>query len=326
MFAAGGRTADPPDHLAVTLGAHLLPRHGTVVVPTPATAAALHAAGVPAEAGSLDDLPSSSADALGLLDTELSRAGDHAEGLIAEAARVLRPGGLLVTTAEGEVWSRSVGAPSSERAFTATALGRMLGLAGFAVTGQWAPGAGSRITGAPECFQPETDRLPGLLDAGRLVAGAALRYADPTERSRTFFASLPRKVVAAAVICRNAQSQLLCVLDSFKDHWTIPGGIVDADEDPRAGAAREAREEAGIDVVAEDLLGLFAMSWPDRLLLVYAARPTGDAVPRPLHTHEIGAAVWLPLSEAFARLNPHTAGQVRRCLDTPGGTWHDVSL
>lgn len=33
---------------------------------------------------------------------------------------------------------------------------------------------------------------------------------------------------------------------TYKNHWNIPGGVVDADESPRAAAIREVREEIGL--------------------------------------------------------------------------------
>jgi ADP-ribose pyrophosphatase YjhB (NUDIX family) len=67
-----------------------------------------------------------------------------------------------------------------------------------------------------------------------------------SERSERFFATLPRKVIAASVICRADDGRLLLVYDAFKRHWTIPGGVVDPDESPRDAAEREAWEETGI--------------------------------------------------------------------------------
>lgn len=312
------------DPLAVAFGAHALAGCARVHTPDGAAAEALRRAGLDAVTGPLDGLPDGAADAVALLAGELSAGGEAAEALVAEAARVLRPGGRLAATAAGALHAAATGARPAGRALSAEELGRLLGLAGFDVTGRWAPGAASRLAGAVPAFDPVHDRAAGLLDAAPTVAAAAIRYPDDAARSRAFFGNLPRKVVAAAVVCRDAAGRLLVVYDAFKQHWTVPGGVVEAGEDPRSAAVREAREEAGVAVTAGALLGVFAMSWPDRLLFVYAAQPAGDPTPRPLHAHEIEAAEWVDLVDALPRLDARIGSQVRRCLDAPGETWDDT--
>ncbi|MEX0658592.1 MAG: NUDIX hydrolase [Egibacteraceae bacterium] len=294
------------------------------VTPSTATARTLTDAGLRVDPVALTDLGAASAPAVVLLDDELARAGEHAEGLLAQAAQVLVRGGLVVAGARGTVHAAVTGRGRDPgRTFTAVELSRALGHHGFAVELLCAPGAGRALAGTAAAYEPDTDRQPGLLDAAPHVVAAGRRYPDDAARSAAFFSSLPRKVVAAATLCHDAQGRLLCVHDSFKRHWTIPGGVVDADEDPRTGAERETWEEAGLRVRGGDLLGVFAASWPDRLILIYAATALDDTTQRliPRHSHEIDDVAWLPHDEALARLAPHKADQVRRCLDTPGGTW-----
>lgn len=49
--------------------------------------------------------------------------------------------------------------------------------------------------------------------------------------------------MAAGVLFFDAQGRLLIVKPSYKDHWSIPGGVVDANESPAAAARREVAEE-----------------------------------------------------------------------------------
>lgn len=254
---------------------------------------------------------------LALGDDELSRAGEHAEGLVAEAGRVLRPGGLLLASARNPLLLPT---GSELRGYLARQLAAALEHRGFTVELLCSPGAAARLTGGGG-YDPERDRLPGLLDAGPGVVAVARAPRSAAERSATFLATLPRKAVAAAVLCRDSDGRLLVVHDTFRGHWTIPGGLVDADEDPQTGAIREAWEEAGVRVATQALLGVFWSPLPDRVVFVYAATPLTPAPPRPVHAHEIDAAEWLPLGHALNRLGPRPRWQVQRCLDTPGGTW-----
>jgi 8-oxo-dGTP pyrophosphatase MutT (NUDIX family) len=315
-----------PDPRLLDLVATYTPATVSVFVTVSEVADGLTDRGIDARAVDLHATPPRSLDVVALIGGELSRAGAHAEGVLAAAAAALRPGGLLVAAARNRIHAEAAGLLlGGLRGWSADELVRAVGHPGIAVEHVAAPGAAAMLRGDP-CgdVDAELDRQPGLLDAAGQTLVIGRKGADEAARSAAFVASVPRKIVAAAVVCTDDAGRLLCVHDSFKGHWTIPGGIVDADEDPRSGAEREAWEEAGIRVTAGDLLGVFAMPWPDRVLFCYAATPTGDPTPTPLHAHEISAAEWVPLQAALQRLNPRTSSQVRRCLSEPGGTWPEA--
>jgi 8-oxo-dGTP pyrophosphatase MutT (NUDIX family) len=296
-----------------------------VTTPSPEVAADLAAWHVDVRVADPASLDGRGSDLVVLIGDELGRAGEHAEGLLAASAAALRAGGLLVAAARNRVHAEATGAGARVgRTWSAAELIRAVGHPGIAVEHVIAPGAAAALRGEPHgAVDRDLDASAGLLDAAPHTLVLGRRPADPVGRSEAFFASVPRKLVAAAVVCRDGADRLLCVHDTFKQHWTIPGGVVDADEDPQAGAVRETWEEAGVRVDPDALLGVFAMRRPDRVLLVYGAHPVGDAAPAPVHAHEVDAAEWLPLPAALARLNPTTSSQVRRCLDQPGATWSD---
>jgi 8-oxo-dGTP pyrophosphatase MutT (NUDIX family) len=61
-----------------------------------------------------------------------------------------------------------------------------------------------------------------------------------------YVGSLNRKRMSAGVLFYDREDRVLLVQPSYKPHWDIPGGAVDADEAPWATAAREVREELGL--------------------------------------------------------------------------------
>lgn len=69
--------------------------------------------------------------------------------------------------------------------------------------------------------------------------------------------------------------------DPRKGFWTLPGGFVDAGEDPRAAACRETQEETTLDVQIDRLLDVFYT--PDDggladIVIAYAANVNGGTV------------------------------------------------
>lgn len=57
-----------------------------------------------------------------------------------------------------------------------------------------------------------------------------------------------RKRVATGALIVDRHGNLLAVKPTYLDRWSIPGGVVEADESPRDGCVREVREELGLDL------------------------------------------------------------------------------
>jgi ADP-ribose pyrophosphatase YjhB (NUDIX family) len=78
-----------------------------------------------------------------------------------------------------------------------------------------------------------------------------------------YIKNLPTKRMASGVIILNNRGEVLLVKPTYKNHWSIPGGVVDKDESPRDAAIREAKEEINIELKKCDLLCIDYMSPKD---------------------------------------------------------------
>ena len=58
----------------------------------------------------------------------------------------------------------------------------------------------------------------------------------------------------------NQANEILVLEPTYKENWEIPGGIVEANESPRAAALRDTREEIGIEL-ADEALRLAAIEY-----------------------------------------------------------------
>ena len=90
---------------------------------------------------------------------------------------------------------------------------------------------------------------------------------------------LDPKVAVAVVI--EQEGKILLILrrgEPEADKWSVPAGFMDAGEDPRRAAEREAFEETGLRVVATTLWEVFGRSEPNEgadLLLAFRAEVVG---------------------------------------------------
>ncbi|HEY8326131.1 MAG TPA: NUDIX hydrolase [Ktedonobacterales bacterium] len=86
------------------------------------------------------------------------------------------------------------------------------------------------------------------------ASSARARYTD----------GLPTKRMAAAALLLSEDGRLLIVKPWYRDYWLLPGGVVERDESPRRGCARETLEELGLELA------------PLRLLCVDYTRATAE--------------------------------------------------
>lgn len=83
----------------------------------------------------------------------------------------------------------------------------------------------------------------------------------------------PKLAVGVAVFRDDRLLLVRRVMNPGRERWALPGGYLDAGEDPRVAAAREAAEEAGVRVEVGDVLDVFANPPEDggAVFVLYAA-------------------------------------------------------
>ncbi len=79
------------------------------------------------------------------------------------------------------------------------------------------------------------------------LAAALAASEDLDERTRAWYRALPAKRTGAGVVLTDTEGRALLVRPTYKEHWEIPGGMVEAGESPHAAAAREIAEELSIE-------------------------------------------------------------------------------
>lgn len=96
-------------------------------------------------------------------------------------------------------------------------------------------------------------------------------------------------------------SKVLFGLNRWRQEWELPGGMIDADETPRAAAARELEEETGLVVRPDELtwVGLadFELHNPSRRELAAVYFVSFDDAPSTHATHELVDVAWLSLGD-----------------------------
>lgn len=136
----------------------------------------------------------------------------------------------------------------------------------------------------------------------------------PNEVPPEVWAALPRKRVAAGVVVLDGDGRVLLVEPTYKPGWEVPGGLVEAGESPRAGAARECREELGIDVRVGRLLVtdyVPAGRRPDDGLMLLYAGGSVDPNRIVLPADELVSWRFCDDAEVDARTTPFMARRLR---------------
>jgi 8-oxo-dGTP diphosphatase len=86
----------------------------------------------------------------------------------------------------------------------------------------------------------------------RETRAARVRYSHADEVA--WYATLATMFGAAAALFTNPAGRVLLVKPNYRDHWSLPGGLLEHGEPPQAGCRREVAEELGLQITPGPLL------------------------------------------------------------------------
>lgn len=135
--------------------------------------------------------------------------------------------------------------------------------------------------------------------------------------------SLPRKRMAAGALFVDATDRVLILKPSYREHWEIPGGVVEHNESPAAAVVREVFEELGLSIDQNDLR-LLSVDYlhadaqrTKALMFIFFAGivESADISKIQIATEEIEQFCFVPLDEATVKLGEVLGPRMRRCYD-----------
>lgn len=138
-----------------------------------------------------------------------------------------------------------------------------------------------------------------------------------------WFASLPTSYLAASGLITDPDGRVLLVDPNYREHWTMPGGVVEHGEAPHLACEREVAEEVGLAVRSGRLL---AVHWsaprPPRprafLSFVFDCGTVAADTPIRLQEEELDGYVFAEPARALRLMDPALAPRLEAALRARG--------
>ncbi|MFI8911767.1 NUDIX hydrolase [Streptomyces sp. NPDC053513] len=123
---------------------------------------------------------------------------------------------------------------------------------------------------------------------------------------------MPLHSVSVAGVVVREDGRILAIRRADNGTWEPPGGVLELDEQPEQGAAREVLEETGMRVEVERLTGVYKNMTRGVVALVFRCRPTGG---EETTSTESTAVEWLTRDEVETRMGEVYAVRILDALD-----------
>jgi 8-oxo-dGTP diphosphatase len=145
------------------------------------------------------------------------------------------------------------------------------------------------------------------------LAGAIWRRVPKALRHWTVRMSHPRFAVTAGAVVTDTRGRVLLLKHRFRpgSGWGMPGGFLEAGEQPEAALRRELREEVGLEVGETKLITVRAFKEPKQVEIVFSCQARGDTDQL---NFEIQTVAWFSPDELPKELPKDQAQLIRRAL------------
>lgn len=147
-----------------------------------------------------------------------------------------------------------------------------------------------------------------------LLGAIWLRIPKPLRRWSMRLTQTRFTATAGVVIIDNA-GRVLLLKHRFRpgSGWGVPGGFIEAGEQPEDALRRELREEVGLELENVQVLLVRSFIQPLQIEVVYWGRPRGSAEPQSL---EVKKASWFSLESLPEGLSADQRQLINRAVES----------
>ncbi|HEV2829353.1 MAG TPA: NUDIX hydrolase [Pyrinomonadaceae bacterium] len=145
------------------------------------------------------------------------------------------------------------------------------------------------------------------------LLGAVWRRVPKVLKRWTVRLSHPRFAVTAGAVVTDKRGRVLLLKHRFRpgSGWGMPGGFMEAGEQPEAALRRELREEIGLEIEQPKLVLVRAFKKPKQVEIVFSCQAAGDTDQL---NFEIQRVAWFRLEELPKELPKNQVQLIRYVL------------
>ena len=147
------------------------------------------------------------------------------------------------------------------------------------------------------------------------LLGRLWRGAPKSLRRWSVWLAEPRFMVTVGAVAVDARGRVLLLKHEFRtgSGWGIPGGFMEAGEQPLEALRRELREEIGVELDAAEIVRVRTLRRPQQVEIHFRCRlrDATNAAPRSMEINSVG---WFDAGELPAELSQDQRRIIRDAL------------